>query len=64
MRNALRDLEHIEEEFILQDQMIVERRLDRLERWAVVAYIRALQRAYRGTIDDVPESARRKLLQP
>jgi GTP-binding protein YchF len=30
--DALRDLEHIEEEFILQDQMIVERRLDRLER--------------------------------
>jgi GTP-binding protein YchF len=30
--DPLRDLEHIEEEFILQDQMVVERRLDRLRR--------------------------------
>jgi GTP-binding protein YchF len=30
--DPLRDLEHIEEEFILQDQMVVERRLDRLAR--------------------------------
>ncbi|MGD8440148.1 MAG: DUF933 domain-containing protein [Holophagae bacterium] len=30
--DPLRDLEHIEEEFILQDQMVVERRLDRLRK--------------------------------
>jgi GTP-binding protein YchF len=30
--DPLRDLEHIEEEFILQDQMVIERRLERLER--------------------------------
>jgi GTP-binding protein YchF len=30
--DPLRDLEHIEEEFILQDQMVVERRLDRVRR--------------------------------
>ncbi|MCU0303295.1 MAG: YchF family ATPase [Thermoanaerobaculales bacterium] len=30
--DPLRDLEHIEEEFILQDQMVVERRLERLAR--------------------------------
>ncbi len=30
--DALRDLKHIEDEFILQDQMVIERRLERLER--------------------------------
>ena len=30
--DPLRDLEHIEEEFILQDQMVVERRLERLRK--------------------------------
>jgi len=30
--DPLRDLEHIEEEFILQDQMVVERRLERLHK--------------------------------
>ncbi len=30
--NPLRDLHHIEEEFILQDQLVVERRLDRIRR--------------------------------
>jgi len=30
--DPVRDLEHIEEEFILQDQMVVERRLDRLRK--------------------------------
>ncbi len=30
--DPLRDLQHIEEEFILQDQMVVERRLERIER--------------------------------
>ena len=30
--DPLRDLEHIEEEFILQDQMVVERRLERLQK--------------------------------
>ncbi|HSL17566.1 MAG TPA: DUF933 domain-containing protein [Methylomirabilota bacterium] len=30
--DPLRDLEHIEEEFILQDQMVVERRLERVRR--------------------------------
>ena len=30
--NPLRDLHHIEEEFILQDQMVVERRIERIER--------------------------------
>ena len=30
--DPLRDLKHIEEEFILQDQMVVERRLERLRK--------------------------------
>lgn len=30
--DPLRDLKHIEDEFILQDQMVIERRLERLER--------------------------------
>jgi hypothetical protein len=30
--NPLRDLEHIEEEFILSDQMVIEKRLDRLRK--------------------------------
>lgn len=32
------------------------------ERWAIVAYLRALQRAHSATIDDVPEAARRELM--
>ncbi len=31
------------------------------DRWAIVAYVRALQRAYVGTIADVPEGDRAKL---
>ena len=33
------------------------------DRWAIVAYVRALQRAGRGTIDDVPEQMRAALMQ-
>lgn len=32
------------------------------DRWAIVAYVRALQAAGRGTIDDVPEAERAKLM--
>ncbi len=28
------------------------------DRWAIVAYVRALQRAQAGVIDDVPENMR------
>jgi mono/diheme cytochrome c family protein len=31
------------------------------DRWAIVAYVRALQRAYVGTLADVPEADRAKL---
>ncbi len=31
------------------------------DRWAIVAYVRALQRATSGTIEDVPEELRREL---
>lgn len=31
------------------------------DRWAIVAYVRALQRASRGTIDDVPQELRSEL---
>ena len=31
------------------------------DRWAIVAYVRALQRAGRGTIDDVPTELRSEL---
>jgi mono/diheme cytochrome c family protein len=34
------------------------------DRWAIVAYIRALQRARRGTIDDVPVDRRAELDRP
>lgn len=32
------------------------------DRWAIVAYIRALQRSQSATLDDVPEAARARLL--
>jgi len=32
------------------------------DRWAVVAYVRALQRAQQGTVTDVTEAAARKSL--
>jgi mono/diheme cytochrome c family protein len=32
------------------------------DRWAVVAYVRALQRSQHAGIDDVPQSERRVLL--
>jgi mono/diheme cytochrome c family protein len=31
------------------------------DRWAIVAYVRALQRTQTGTIDDVPEPERARL---
>ena len=31
------------------------------DRWAIIAYIRALQRAQQGTLADVPEDQRGKL---
>jgi hypothetical protein len=33
-------------------------RIERSDRWAVVAYVRALQRAHRATTDDVPPHIR------
>lgn len=36
-------------------------RLDPEERWAIVLYVRALQRAQNATIDDIPASKRREL---
>ena len=36
-------------------------KLERADRWAVVAYIRTLQRAFSATIADVPEAARKEL---
>jgi mono/diheme cytochrome c family protein len=33
------------------------------DRWAIVAYVKALQAAGRGTIEDVPESERAQLMQ-
>lgn len=38
--------------------------LDSQETWAVVAYIRALQRSHQGTLSDVPESERSTLGTP
>lgn len=32
------------------------------ERWAIVAYIRALQLSQNASLDDVPEDARQRLL--
>ena len=32
------------------------------DRWAIIAYIRALQLSRQGTIDDVPEAERAKLI--
>ena len=34
------------------------------DRWAIIAYLRALQRSQNATIDDVPEDQRAKLDQP
>jgi hypothetical protein len=31
------------------------------DRWAIVAYVRALQRSQHATIDDIPESERAQL---
>jgi mono/diheme cytochrome c family protein len=31
------------------------------DRWAVISYVRALQRAQTGTLDDVPEDQRKEL---
>jgi mono/diheme cytochrome c family protein len=31
------------------------------DRWAIVSYVRALQRASRGTVEDVPEPLRASL---
>ncbi len=36
-------------------------RIHPADRWAIVAYLRALQRANNATIDDVPESQRKEL---
>jgi mono/diheme cytochrome c family protein len=35
--------------------------VDVADRWAIVAYVRALQRSWLGTLDDVPESMRSTL---
>ena len=36
-------------------------RLRRSDRWAIIAYVRALQRASHGTIEDVPQDLRSEL---
>ena len=38
-------------------------RIKRPDRWAIVAYVRALQRAHRGSADDVPAHIRQAVLQ-
>jgi len=38
-------------------------RIPAADRWAIVAYVRALQRSQNATIDDVPESERAALLE-
>jgi mono/diheme cytochrome c family protein len=35
--------------------------IDVADRWAIIAYVRALQRSWLGTLDDVPESMRATL---
>ena len=37
------------------------RQISEQDRWAIVAYIRALQRAWKGTIDDVPAELQAKV---
>ncbi|MCZ7648785.1 MAG: cytochrome c [Planctomycetota bacterium] len=36
-------------------------KLAREDRWAVIAYVRALQRAQNAKLEDVPEEARKEL---
>jgi mono/diheme cytochrome c family protein len=36
-------------------------KIELADRWAVVAYVRALQRAWNATLDDVPEARRKEL---
>jgi mono/diheme cytochrome c family protein len=35
--------------------------IEEQDRWAIVAYVRVLQRAARGTLDDVPPELRGEL---
>jgi hypothetical protein len=37
-------------------------RIPPADRWAITAYVRALQRSQNGTIADVPEATRARLL--
>jgi mono/diheme cytochrome c family protein len=39
-------------------------RITPADRWAIVAYLRALQRSQHATLADVPPAERRRLLTP